>query len=549
MDAVKSKIIKLAVASILFIVCFALSFPFVIPGDPQPVFIHRFIGWIFIFPVMPLFLYVIESFEKLKHKIGMLYLICIPANGLVFYWAYYSIHVYGGVPKSYTILLVFVMFTALSTFWLFFLLIYEFLKKDGRIAPWKVAASWVTAETVRTFFPVDFYWSCFGHSQYNNKLTLQWASIGAIYFLSFMIVWISVYIFARLRGEKNWKEGVILIVSVTILTTYSVVRIESFRKLEPVKEVKVAIMQPAINQFDINSKEKNLEDIIAVFTSQINSFDKDTDLLVWHEAAIPVRVPVGFDNFRYLWTKYFPDAYRFENQIVGLDMIDRDKREFYNSAGFVKGDRIEKIYRKIKLAPFGEYLPMSDFLHSIGLSTIVPNSVGTFMRGTEHTVFDFGKFNASILICYDGTFSENVRDFVRNGAELLVNISNDAWFGFSSEITQHGSFYPFRAVESGRTIIRASNVGISEVILPDGTRENQTNLFERTSINRKVPLYQYDTIYLKYGNWFLYLVLIITFGMIFLRFSEIRSAKVQHVEQEPEIKKKRAGRNKNKTKK
>jgi apolipoprotein N-acyltransferase len=134
------------------------------------------------------------------------------------------------------------------------------------------------------------------------------------------------------------------------------------------------------------------------------------------------------------------------------------------------------------------------------------------MRGTEHTVFDFGKFNASILICYDGTFSENVRDFVRNGAELLVNISNDAWFGFSSEITQHGSFYPFRAVESGRTIIRASNVGISEVILPDGTRENQTNLFERTSINRKVPLYQYDTIYLKYGNWFLYLVLIITCG-------------------------------------
>ena len=89
----------------------------------------------------------------------MLYLICVPANGFVFYWAYYSIHVFGGVPKSYTILLVFIMFTALSTFWLLFLLIYEFLKKDGVIAPWKVAAAWVTAETVRTFFPVDFYWS------------------------------------------------------------------------------------------------------------------------------------------------------------------------------------------------------------------------------------------------------------------------------------------------------------------------------------------------------------------------------------------------------
>lgn len=467
----------------------------------------------------------------------MLYLVCVPANGLVFYWSYYSIHVYGGVPKSYTLLLIFVMFTALSTFWLFFLLIYEFLKKDGVIAPWKVAAAWVTAETVRTFFPVDFYWSCFGHSQYNNRMTLQWASIGAIYLLSFMIVWISVYIFCRIRGEKNWKEGVVLLVSATILITYSFVRIQNFKDLEPLKDIKVAIMQPAINQYDINSKEKNLEDIVAVYTSQINSFDKDTDLLVWHEAAIPVRVPVGFDNFRYLMTRYFPEAHIFENQIVGLDMIDREKREFYNSAGFVKGDKIAKIYRKIKLAPFGEYLPMSDFLHSIGLSTIVPNSVGTFMRGTEHTVFDFGKFKASILICYDGTFSENVRDFVRNGAELLVNISNDAWFGFSSEITQHGSFYPFRAVESGRTIIRASNVGISEIILPDGTREDQTNLFERTSINRKVPLYQYDTIYLKYGNWFLYLVLIATFVLIFRRIAEIRTQKTEALTQEPEPKK------------
>lgn len=545
----KSKTLKITFASILFIFCFALSFPFVIPGDPQPVFIHRAIGWIFIFPVMPLFLYVIESFDKLRHKIGMLYLLCIPANGFVFYWSYYSIHVYGGVPKIYTILIVFLMFSALSTFWLFFLLIYEFLKKDGTIAAWKTAAAWVTAETVRTFFPVDFYWSCFGHSQYNNKLTLQWASIGAIYLLSFMIVWISVSVFNHLRGEKNWKEELVLVITVTLLITYSVVRIETFKSLEPIKEVKVAIMQPAINQYDVNSKEQNIEDIVAVYTEQINSFDKDTDLLVWHEAAIPLRVPVGFDNFQYLMSHYFPDAYRFENQIVGLDMIDRDEREFYNSAGFVKGDKIAKIYRKIKLAPFGEYLPMSDFLHSIGLSTIVPNSVGTFMRGTEHTVFDFGKFKASILICYDGTFSENVRDFVRNGAELLVNISNDAWFGFSSEITQHGSFYPFRAVESGRTIIRASNVGISEVILPDGTRQNQTNLFERTKINRKVPLYQYDTIYLKYGNWFLYLLLFVTFILIFRRITEKRIEKIKVMTEKLETKKGKSGQNKNRKKK
>ena len=535
----KSKIIKITSASILFITCFTLSFPFIIPGNSEPVKIHQIAGWFFIFPVMPLFFYIIDSFDSVKKKIGMLYLICIPANALVFYWAYYSIHVYGGVPQIYTIFLIFLMFASESTFWLLFLLLCLYKKKSGDVKPWMVASFWVIAETVRTYFPVDFYWNALGHSQYNNKLTIQWASIGAIYLLSFLIVWISVYIYQWLTGKKNRIEGAVLVMVVTVLSVYSVVRIETFKSLKPDKEIKVAIMQPAINQFDINSKETNLDEIIAVFVDQINSFDKDTDLLVWHEAAMPLRIPVGFENFPYLWNTYFPNAYNFRNQIIGLDMIDREKKEFYNSAGFIQDSKIKKIYRKLKLAPFGEYLPMSDFLNSLGLSTIVPNTVGTFMRGTEHSVFDFGNFKASILICYDGTFSENVRDFVRNGAELLVNISNDAWFGYSSEIHQHGSFYPFRAVETGRTIVRASNVGVSGIVLPDGSTESATKIFERTTINRKVPIYHYDTIYLKYGNWFLYLVYLMTAGIFIFHFRKLKIEKKKLFTQTPKISEKK----------
>ena len=76
-------------------------------------------------------------------------------------------------------------------------------------------------------------------------------------------------------------------------------------------------------------------------------------------------------------------------------------------------------------------------------------------------------------------------------------------------------FYPFRAVETGRTIVRSANVGISEVILPDGTRENSTKFLERTTINRKVPLYKIDTVYQKFGNWFIWLIYI-TFGLFLL---------------------------------
>ena len=145
---------------------------------------------------------------------------------------------------------------------------------------------------------------------------------------------------------------------------------------------------------------------------------------------------------------------------------------------------------------------MQDFLKSIGMSTLVPETVGAFIAGTEYTVYDFGKFKSSVLICYDGTFSENVREFVKNGAEILINISNDAWFGYSSETFQHGSFYPFRAVETGRTIVRAANVGISGVVLPNGSVKHATKFFERTTVNIDVPVYKFDTIYLKFGNWF-----------------------------------------------
>jgi len=528
---------KKIIAGVLFILFFGLSFPLVIPGSEQPVWLHRAIGWIFIFPVMPLFFYLVDSYDSFKKKIRILYFICFPANGLVFYWAYYSIHVFGGVSKFSTSLLLIVMFASISTYWLLFLFLFQKARAAGIGRPWVAAVLWVSCETIRTVFPVDFYWSALGHSQYNNPITIQWSSIGAIYLLSFMIVWISMYAYEWIRGRRYKKEGIILLFVVILLTGYSGYRLYTFKNMKPVKEVKIAIMQPSINQYDINSKEKSMDEMIAVLTEQINSFDKDADILVWYEAGMPMRIPVGFTQYTYLWSKYFPDAHYFSDQIVGLDMIDRGRREFYNAAGFVQRGRIQKIYKKIKLAPFGEYLPMQDFLFSLGLSTIVPNTVGQFVRGTEHTVYDFGKVKTSILICYDGTFSENVREFVRNGAELLVNISNDAWFGYSSETFQHGSFYPFRAVETGRTIVRAANVGVSGVILPDGSTTHDTKLFERTTINPLVPIYHFDTIYLRFGNWFLYLVLIATGLIVFRSFSfKIKNEKKSSV-------KKKSGKN------
>ena len=515
--------IKILAASLLFVFCFAFSFPFVIPGGTRPVFIHEFMGWFLIFPVMPLFFYVVGSFKTLKKQILAIYAITAPANAFVFYWIYYSLNIYGGLGTVESVLALLLMFLILGLYWVAFWLLCRFFAKKSEktsdftglitapegsplpLKPWFIAVIWLAVEFLRTFFPVDFFWSALGHSQYSNKVVLQWASLGSVYIISFMIVWISLYFYTLIRRKHNKKEGMTLAAVLILLFSYSAWQMISFKSETPLKEIKVGLMQPAINQYDINAKEENVFEMIDVFVNQINSFDRDTDLVVWHEAAMPLRIPIGFDNFDYVMERYFTRAYNFPNQIVGMDMVDREELSFFNAAGFIQDGKIRKIYKKIKLAPFGEYLPYSEFLRSIGLSILVPGNLGDFVRGTEYTVYDFGSFKASILICYDGTFSENVAGFVRNGAEILVNISNDAWFGNSSETFQHGMFYPFRAVETGRTIVRSANVGISEVILPDGTIENSTEFLERTTINRKIPLYGKTTVYLEFGNWFVWL--------------------------------------------
>ena len=518
--------IKIFAAAFFFIFCFALSFPFVIPGSSEPVFLHKFMGFLLIFPVLPLFFQVVNSFETFKKKALAVYLITMPANAFVFYWIFYSLHVYGGLGVIEGVLALILMFFILGTFWLFFFVLCRFFAKkpanpgtfgaaitaeEGSplpLKPWFIAVLWTAVEFLRTFFPVDFFWAALGHSQYSDKVILQWASLGSVYIISFMIAWISLYGYTLILRKNSKKEGIVLAVVLALLFSYSAYKMISFKSAVPEKEIKVALMQPAINQYDINVKESTVFEMIDVFVKQLNSFDRDSDLVVWHEAAMPLRIPVGFDNFDYVMERYFPQAYNFPNQIVGMDMVDREELSFFNAAGFVQDGKIRKIYKKIKLAPFGEYLPYSNILRSLGLSILVPANSGDFVRGTEYTVYDYGGFKASILICYDGTFSENVAGFVENGAEILVNISNDAWFGDSSETFQHGMFYPFRAVETGRTIVRSANVGISEVILPDGTCEDSTRFLERTPINRKVPIYKIDTVYQKFGNWFIWLVYI-----------------------------------------
>jgi apolipoprotein N-acyltransferase len=160
-------------------------------------------------------------------------------------------------------------------------------------------------------------------------------------------------------------------------------------------------------------------------------------------------------------------------------------------------------YHKIRLVPFGEYTPFEPLLGLGGRFTArVVQAVGTFTAGAEASVGSVEGHRLSALICYEAIFPDLVREFTSRGSELLVNITNDAWYGHTSAPYQHFAMARFRAVENGRYLVRAANTGITAVVDPRGRVLERTPLFERALVVRDVPFVGEPTFYSRRGDVF-----------------------------------------------
>ena len=181
----------------------------------------------------------------------------------------------------------------------------------------------------------------------------------------------------------------------------------------------------------------------------------------------------------------------------------------YNSAYLVGPDTtVLGRYDKIHLVPFGEYIPLRHLLFF--LDKLVAG-IGDFRSGEAYTVMAIPQGRFAVLICFEGIFPDLVRHFVRHGAQFLVNITNDAWFGYSPASYQHLSMVVFRAVENRLPIVRAANTGISAVIDSTGRLSQQTDLFVRTWIKARItPAAGATTFYTRWGDLFAYGCVLVT---------------------------------------
>jgi apolipoprotein N-acyltransferase len=396
---------------------------------------------------------------------------------------------------------------------------------------------WVALEFARSNLSfLSLPWVLLAHSQYKFPIVMQIASVTGAYGLSFLIVFANAGIAALcIPAVKRWvkpfeskpfsaKVGCAIAVTAAACVGASLVFgwLKVSRPLAG-ERVKVSVVQGNIEQ----KKKWNPQfarAIMQTYSDLTAEASKDRpQLIVWPETATPGAIDrhIGLYN-QVLSIAQASGASLLFGSAQRQKMGDNaaDEISYMNSAFLIRGDtQLQKSerYDKIKLFPFGEYLPYKD---SLPWSLINVPDVKGYVSGKEYKVFEMDRVRFAATICWENLFPEMVRQFVKRGAQFVVNITNEAWFGETAAPEQFLSMNVFRAVENGIYVVRCANTGISCFIDPCGRvvdrvkDEKGKDVFVRGYLAAEIIPLQPNTLYTRYGDWLAWLCVIISAGFL-----------------------------------
>jgi apolipoprotein N-acyltransferase len=389
-----------------------------------------------------------------------------------------------------------------------------FYNKLNRLGyPYLFPFTFTGLEFLRSLSSVwGFNWGSVGFSQSNLIHLIQFASIGGFPLVTLWVLFLNVFLylfFKNLRAKK--KEKMIYLYSfislIIIPLAYSEV---VMRKGFPNVEYKtIGVIQPNILPED--KRTNDFERLLKI--EKVIQESPDADLYVLPETASPY--PLSYSEKTEM---FFRNIAKKKNAPIVIGMLDyeRNKGEivYYNAASVVDSSGIRGIYRKIFLLPFVERLPFDDVVPKL---KEIDLGQGQYTPGEDFSVFKIGTLKFSVYICYEAVFPQLIREFVAHGAEVLINITEDGWFGRTSGPYQHAQMAVFQSVIFRRAVVRSANTGISFISTPFGKITDKTQIYNTDCIVGKVPLLEVKTVYAKIGNTFGWIFLCFTLFMIFYR--------------------------------
>lgn len=436
------------------------------------------------------------------------------------YWLVPTMRVYGPLPLGLAVgallLLAFYLALYVSVFSVF-------LSAAVRRPIFLVAAApvfWVALEYAKTVLFTGFPWGLLGYSQYSYLPLIQSADLFGVYGVSFFVVAINAAAFVialhvlklswgadgSKRAPARWEA--LLCAGIIVLAFsgngwYGSARMADVdARAAAAGQIGVSVVQGNIEQaikWDDAFISKTIERYIRLSGETMTD---SPDLVVWPETAMP---------FYFLQEKEYTDQVlaglgRMNAWfLIGSPAYEREDGSgdfiFYNTAYlFDPETRMAGAYDKVHLVPFGEYVPLGDWLPFVGRMV---HSIGDFRPGEPGTILSANKADLGVQICYEIIFPRYSARMVENGGNLIVNITNDAWFGETAGPVQHFSMAVFRAVENRKSLVRSANTGISAFVDPVGRILEQTRLNETTAIYREMPVMDGDRSFYTNYPWVL----------------------------------------------
>jgi apolipoprotein N-acyltransferase len=255
-----------------------------------------------------------------------------------------------------------------------------------------------------------------------------------------------------------------------------------------------------------------ISDLIEISKPDVN---KKT-IFVWPEGILPNVSQKELIKYHPVFNEYFNHNHFL---IIGINSQSNDNRSvnFFNTLSVYDNNlNILNSYNKINLVPFGEFLPFENILRNMGLKTIT-NNYQSFSSGEKRNIIEIKKLNFSLkilpLICYEIIYSGKI--FNNSNFDLIINISEDGWFGQSIGPKQHFVHSIFRSIESGKYVLRSANNGIAAIINPLGNIENKVNFGESGYIDFEKKKIIQPTVFSKYGNKIFGLLILLYIFLIF----------------------------------
>ena len=400
-------------------------------------------------------------------------------------------------------------------------LYYLAYKKFGRkTALYLFPVFWVVVEYLYSISDFRFPWLTLGHSLPYFHSFIQIADIIGSFGLGLLIIYINIFFyeaFKNFTSQKNYiKQIVIALILLIVPILYGVVKINQL--VESDSKLKVGVVQPNLNpwkKWEAGNLTEQLN--LYLFLSE-KEIKNGAEILIWPETALPVyllsggyeglvnRIHTFCDtNNVYLMTGMPYATFYFDSTTAPKEAKKTNNGNYYTSYNsiimFEPGSRNVPMYAKVKLVPFGEKVPLVDYIPFLGDLIKWNVGISSWNEGTEQKVFEVntgdGKHKIAGVVCIESIYPRFITGFVNNGAELIVVVTNDSWYGNSSGPYQHKEMSVLRAIENRRTVVRSANGGISCVIDKKGNTLIDTEMFTRASFTYEVEFNDDETIYTR----------------------------------------------------